>query len=166
MDKTKAKEYLRFLDEKYSEWYTQSKQRSRIAEEIRSVAQYWDDEIYLYLNDGRATGLFKHGFFESDVQKSLSLLKGIVDEGTTPSENKFFKIYNILEKYQIDEKDLVRKELRDYLIEKIHNGELANRKITFRDVEDYEYFSKLVSSIGIDPNGLLEEIVLSAFSES
>ena len=80
MDKEKAKEYYNYLERKYAEWYTHPKLRSKIAAEIYSTAMYWDDEIYLYLNDERATGLFEHGFFESDIQKSFSLLKEIMED--------------------------------------------------------------------------------------
>ena len=80
MDKEKAKQYLDYLDEKYTEWYTHPKQQSKIASEIYETAMRWDDEIYLYLNDNRATGLFEHGFFESDIQKAFRLLKEIISE--------------------------------------------------------------------------------------
>lgn len=81
MDKNKAKEYLRFLDEKYTEWYTHPKERARIAEETSRTANNWDDEIYLLLNERRATGLFEHGFFESDIKRAFAMLKDIIDVG-------------------------------------------------------------------------------------
>lgn len=80
MDKIKAKEYYDYLNRKYTEWYANPKQQSKIANEIYSTAMNWDDEIYLFLNDNRATGLFEHGFFESDIAKAFSLLKEIIGE--------------------------------------------------------------------------------------
>lgn len=80
MDKEKAKEYYDYLDRKYIEWYTSKpKLRSKVQSEIYDTAMRWDDKIYLYLNDNRATGLFEHGFFESDMQKAFRLLKEIID---------------------------------------------------------------------------------------
>lgn len=80
MDKVKAKEYYDYLDRKYTEWYTSSpKQRSKVQSEIYGTAMHWDDEIYLHLSEGNATGLFEHGFFESDIQRAFRLLKEIIE---------------------------------------------------------------------------------------
>ena len=165
MDKEKAKEYLDFLHEKYTEWYTQPKKRNEIADEIRLVADHWDDEIYIHLNQGRASGLFKHGFFESDIHRAFELLNEIVNEGKPRQKNKMYKIYSLMEKIEIPEEDVARKELRDYLLEKIRNGELDKGRITFKDDEDFDYFFKLTSGLNIDADGLLEEIVFSAFNQ-
>lgn len=79
MNKIKAKEYYDYLDRKYTEWYTSNpKLRSKIQSEIYETAMQWDDEIYLHINDNRATGLFEHGFFESDIQKAFRILKDII----------------------------------------------------------------------------------------
>ena len=164
MDKEKAKAYYDYLDRKYTEWYTHPKQQSQIAAEVSSEAMRWDDEIYLYLNEDRAAGLFEPGFFKSDIQKALELLKEIINDGKAEPVNKMYKIYSMLENYEVDPKDVARKELRDYLLEKIHNGELAERKIAFKNADDFEYFSKLTCSLGIDANALLEDIVTKAFS--
>lgn len=163
MDKDKAKEYLRFIDEKYTEWYTHPKERTKIAEEIRSVANNWDDEIYLLLNEGRATGLFEHGFFESDIERAFMMLKDIVDEGRSQSVNKMYRIFNILQNYTPALEDVTKKELRDYLIEKIHKGSLKDGRIIFEDEYDFEYFSKLTESIGVNAGELLEVLVESVF---
>ena len=72
-------------------------------------------------------------------------------------------IYKTLEEYDVPKEDVARKELRDYLLVKIHKGDLKDGKITFNDGDDFEYFSKLASSIGIDANELLEDIVVKAF---
>lgn len=165
MDKNKAKQYLDYLDDKYTEWYTHPKQRSKIASEVYDATTRWDDEIYNYLSPGNATGLFKQSFFETDIKRAFELLGEIVNEGKPKSENKLYKIFPLLQNYQAKPNDIIRKELKDYLIEKIHNGELSKGKITFKDDEDYRYFSKLTSSIGVNADGLLEEIVMWSFTQ-
>lgn len=165
MDKEKAKEYYDYLNRKYTEWCTSKpRERSIIASEIHSTALRWDDEIYLHLmGSDNATGLFEHGFFESDIQRAFELLREIIDEGKSKSVDKLYMIYKLLEDYDTPKEDVVRKELRDYLLEKIHNGDLKDKKITFKDSEDFEYFSKLTGTIGINANELLEDIVMKAF---
>ena len=81
-DKEKAAEYLTYLDWKYMEWlsHPKKKDRSVIENEIRTVANLWDDTIYIVLNQGRASGLFEPSFFQSDIQRSLSLLRKIISE--------------------------------------------------------------------------------------
>ena len=153
---------LKYLEDKYTEWYTHPKQQSKIAGEIYETAMQWDDEIYDYLSPNNAAGLFEHGFFESDIHNTIEKLREIVDDGKTKQVNKFYTIYKQIEDYKPAQEDVVRKELKDYLLEKIHNGDLKGLSITFRDKEDLEYFSKLANTIGIDANGLLENI-LQAF---
>ena len=79
IDKTKAIQYLEYLEEKYTEWYTlpKKKDRDRIENEVRSMANIWDDTIYIWLNDGRASGLFEAGFFQSDIMRSMQMLKEV-----------------------------------------------------------------------------------------
>ena len=73
IDKTKA--------DKYTEWYThpKKKDRDRIENEVRSAANLWDDTIYIWLNDGRASGLFESGFFQSDLMRSIQVLKEVTN---------------------------------------------------------------------------------------
>ena len=79
IDKTKAIQYLKYLDEKYTEWYThpKKKDRDRIEKEVRYMANIWDDTIYIWLNEGRASGLFEPGFFESDLIRSIQMLREV-----------------------------------------------------------------------------------------
>lgn len=166
MDKEKAKEYLSYLNEKYTEWYSYPKQRTKIAAEIYETAMLWDDEIYNYLSPGNATGLFERGFFETDIQRAFEKLKAIVNEGKPEPVNKLFKLYTVLQNYQAPQGEVVRKDLRDYLLEKIYHGELQGNKVTFRDDEDFAYFRKLTETIGIDVNNVLEDIVFNAFPQN
>ena len=80
MDKEKAKEYYRYLDEKYTEWFTHPKKRPAIETEVYKAAMQWDVGFYASIRNGRATGLFESGFFESDVQETLKRLKEILAE--------------------------------------------------------------------------------------
>lgn len=79
IDKHKASQYLEYLERKYTEWYThpQRKDRARIENEIRSIVHFWDDTIYIWLNEGRAAGLFEPGFFETDIKRSMQMLKEV-----------------------------------------------------------------------------------------
>lgn len=164
MNKELAKEYLDYLDRKYTEWYTHPKQRSAIQSEIYLYANRWDDEIYLHLNDGRASGLFEHGFFESDIEKAFRLLQEIVNEGQPQTGNVLYMIYCRLENFKPSQEDVVRKELRDYLLEKIHKGNLQKGKITFDDEEDLEYFTRLSEKVGFKADDLLKNIVCTIFT--
>ena len=69
MDKEKAKEYYRYLDEKYTEWYTHPKQRPAIEAEICKAALQWDVAFYTSLRDGRAKGLFETGFLNPTFKR-------------------------------------------------------------------------------------------------
>lgn len=163
MNKEKTKEYLEYLERKYTEWYSHPKQRLEIEEEIVKAADSWEDEIYLYLNDNRATGLFEHGFFMSDVQKSLDLLAEITHSKDPKIVNKLYSLNRILQDFKVSQSDILRKELRDYLLEKIHNGNVSDGRITFKDTDDFNYFSKLIKSIGLPDSYILEEIVMKSF---
>ena len=80
MDKEKAKEYNSYLDDKYSECCTHPKQCPAIEAEIYKAALQWDVAFYASLRDGRATGLFETGFFESDIQETFKKLKEIIGQ--------------------------------------------------------------------------------------
>ena len=82
IDKEKAAQYLEYLDRMYTEWYThpKKKDRSQIEDNIRYTANSWDDTIYIWLNRGNASGLFEPGFFESDLLRSIQMLKEVVDK--------------------------------------------------------------------------------------
>lgn len=164
MDIEKVKEYLSYLEEKYTEWYANPKQRSRIASEIYTTAMNWDDEIYLHLmGSDNATSLFEHGFFESDVQRALRLLKDIVNEAPQPA-NKLHNLYTKLQNYKASQSEVVKKELKDYLLEKIHNGELKGGEIIFKNDEDLEYFKQLANNLGFDVDAILEDIIMQSFN--
>ena len=162
MDKEKAREYLIFLKGKKDEWNTHPAQKSRIAEETRCVASHWDYSIYCYLNENRATCLFENGFFESDINRSLSLLQEIINDDV-PSDEELKRIFDLVQNVTVLETDVTKKELKDYLLDKQMNGQICAGKISFTDKEDLEYFDKLTRAIGLDSNDCLEKIVMRAF---
>lgn len=83
IDKEKAAQYFEYLNMKYTEWYThpKKKERAKIENDIRSTANLWDDTIYIWLNRGNASGLFEPGFFESDLLRSIQMLKDYLTKG-------------------------------------------------------------------------------------
>lgn len=80
------KEYLKgvynYLEDQYADYNTSnsSKQKSMIETRVRSYSRGFDDELYLILNEGSASGLFEHGFFNSDLSRSLRILKDLIGE--------------------------------------------------------------------------------------
>ena len=80
MKKLDDLEYIfQYLDNKYGQYLTtpqkRKKERNEIESLVREFANNIDDEIYLELSQGLASGLFEHGFFESDMKRSLQILK-------------------------------------------------------------------------------------------
>ena len=53
------------------------KEKDRIENDVRLYAEGIDDEIYLEMSNGSAGGLFKSAFFESDLDRALSILDNI-----------------------------------------------------------------------------------------
>lgn len=76
MDVNKCKEIYNYLSKLYSEYlFASTKGKREVEKRVRYYAQNMDDSIYIEINDGNASGLFEPGFFESDMQKALRLLK-------------------------------------------------------------------------------------------
>lgn len=80
MKKLDDLEYIyHYLDDKYSQYLTMPNKLQKIRYEIEHQVRVFiddiDDELYLELNQGRASGLFEHGFFDSDMERSLLILK-------------------------------------------------------------------------------------------
>ena len=50
-----------------------------IRDRVRTYAQNLDKELYLTLNEGSASGLFRHGFVETDLTQSLKILKSMIE---------------------------------------------------------------------------------------
>lgn len=81
MDKQKLigpYEYLKVKEKEYTSARNKS-EKERIERSVRNYAEYIDPDIYLYLNENAASGLFRHGFFESDLNNSLNKLQKLLD---------------------------------------------------------------------------------------
>lgn len=85
-----TKEYLRdvydYLDKKWTEYQTRPREKSRVERIVQLYSHNIDDELYLILNEGRATGLFGHGFFERDMLHSFSKLTELINTGYDVTE--------------------------------------------------------------------------------
>lgn len=77
MDKKYLQDVYDYLNEQYKEYYfaTKKAQKSMVENRVRLYSHNLKDELYLALNEGSASGLFEHGFFESDLSRSLRILK-------------------------------------------------------------------------------------------
>ncbi len=54
--------------------------QSRIEDSVRAYANTLPGDIYLLLNQGSASGLFRHGFFLNDLERSLTILHEELEE--------------------------------------------------------------------------------------
>ena len=65
----------------WREYYgTSNDTQSRIEDSVRAYANILPGDIYLLLNQGSASGLFRHGFFQNDLERSLSILQKELDK--------------------------------------------------------------------------------------
>lgn len=79
MDKEKLKGIYKYLKQISREYYLADKlSKKRIESQVRNYAQTIDREIYLLLNEGAASGLFRHGSFETDLNNSLNIIREIL----------------------------------------------------------------------------------------
>jgi hypothetical protein len=79
IEENKMKSILADLERYRSEYYSASgRTRERIADNVRCYGNNLPDELYFELNQNSASGLFKPGFFESDLDRSISILSGLL----------------------------------------------------------------------------------------
>ena len=80
------KEYLigvyNYLNEQGDNYYLAVKksQKADIEDRIRLYSKSLNGDLYIKLNEGRASGLFEPGFFKSDLSRSLTILKDLLDK--------------------------------------------------------------------------------------
>ena len=73
------KSVLSDLERYRSEYNSASgRKRDRIADNLRCYGDNLPDELYFELNRNSANGLFRYGFVESDLDRSISILSGIL----------------------------------------------------------------------------------------
>lgn len=79
IEENKMKSILADLERYRSEYYSASgRTRERIADNVRCYGNNLPDELYFELNQNSASGLFKPGFFESDLDRSINILLGLL----------------------------------------------------------------------------------------
>lgn len=81
MEKERLKEICSIL-ESYNSQYclTDRNGKNRIERIVRNYVKALPDELYLELNEGAASGLCEHGFFESDLSRCIRVLKNEINE--------------------------------------------------------------------------------------
>lgn len=80
IEKIKLKSFLADLERYRSDYYSASgRARDRIADNVRCYGNTLPDELYFELNQNSADGLFRQGFFESDLDRSISILSKMLD---------------------------------------------------------------------------------------
>ena len=76
MDKEKLQSVYNTLSRYRSEYYGSSgRSQSRIEESVRMYAKTLPGDLYVKLNQGSASGLFRPAFFQGDLDRSLTILE-------------------------------------------------------------------------------------------
>lgn len=76
MDRVKLQSVYNSLSRYRSEYYGSiGRAQSRIEDSVRMYAETLPGELYLELNQGSASGLFKPAFFQKDLDRSLRILE-------------------------------------------------------------------------------------------
>lgn len=79
MEEGRLRSILADLKRYRSDYYSASgRARDRIEDSVRCYGENLPDEIYFELNQNSASGLFRHGFLESDLDRSISFLSGML----------------------------------------------------------------------------------------
>ena len=81
MEKEKMQEVYNTLSHYSREYYGSSgRTRSSIEDSVRMYANTLPGDLYVTLNQGSASGLFKPAFFQGDLDRSLRILKEELDK--------------------------------------------------------------------------------------
>ena len=81
IEENNLKRILSDLERYRSEYYSaRGGARERVADNVRCYGNSLPDELYFELNQDSASGLFRPGFFESDLDRSISLLSEMLDK--------------------------------------------------------------------------------------
>lgn len=80
LEKNRLKSILADLERFRSDYYSaRGKARDKIADNVRCYGNNLPEDLYFEFNQNSAKGLFRHGFFESDLDRSISILSGMLD---------------------------------------------------------------------------------------
>ena len=81
IEENRVKSILADLERYRSEYYSAGgRARESVADNVRCYGNNLPDELYFELNQNSASGLFRHGFFESDLDLSINLLSDMLDK--------------------------------------------------------------------------------------
>lgn len=88
MDKAKLQEYYDYINEKSDEYFIANSGKrkdtttmNRVADTLREYSEsFMDGDTYITCNNGLASGLFRHGFVETDINRSLHILGDLIKE--------------------------------------------------------------------------------------
>ena len=72
--------YLQGVFNYLNDYFAETSKKGIIESQVRSYAKNLDQKLYLILNENNSSDLFEHGFFESDLSRSLKKLKDILEE--------------------------------------------------------------------------------------
>lgn len=76
MDKEYLQDVYDYLDAQHKKYYSATlKQKNIVENRVRLYSHNLKNELYSFLNEDYASGLFEYGFFESDLSRSLKKLK-------------------------------------------------------------------------------------------
>ena len=75
IEENRLKSILADLERYRSDYYSaRGRARDKIADNVRCYCNNLPDDLYFELNQNSESGLFRHGFFESDLDRSISIL--------------------------------------------------------------------------------------------
>lgn len=81
IEKNKLERILSDLERYRSDYNSSSgRAREKVADNVRCYGNNLPDELYFELNQNSASGLFKPGFFESDLDRSIGLLSDMLNK--------------------------------------------------------------------------------------
>lgn len=79
IEEKRLKRVLADFEKFRSEYYsTSGRARDRIVDSVRRYGDNLPDELYFELNQNNASGLFRNGFFETDLDRSIGLLSAML----------------------------------------------------------------------------------------
>jgi len=80
MDKEYLQNVYDYLREENREYYlaTKESQKTMIEKRVRLYSHNIKADLYCILNENAGSGLFEHGFFQTDLSRSLKILKDLL----------------------------------------------------------------------------------------
>jgi len=80
MEKKELQSVYNTLSQYWRDYYgSNANTQSRIEDSVRSYANTLPDDLYVKMNQGSASGLFRSSFFQGDLERSLRIIKEEID---------------------------------------------------------------------------------------